>query len=171
MTVERKKEEQWLIERSSLVAIALRNCYITVYNQKYEDYRQIAYEALYKAHLKAKEEHKTYQDGYYYQCVVWRIQNERRKNMRQANRCITFDEVMEETIAGRDDWMGHLYLEQFKMQLSDLEREIFDANFNNTFNAEQIAEKFHCSASKVYKHQRRLIEKFKDYLDDLFGKS
>lgn len=149
----------WLMRYCHLVPYALKLCYIFPYHPEYEDYKQIAYEALTKAYQKNPEQ----KDAYYINAIRWDIQKEKHHQMKYGQHHASWEEYYDQYFSSSITVRSPYFKDIDALELSPIQKEILLHYLNPTCPFKYLTQSLNCSLSHLYKERQQLIQLLKEH--------
>ena len=148
----------WLTRYCHLVPYALKLCYIFPYHPDYEDYKQIAYEALTKAYQKLPEQ----KDAYYINAIRWDIQKEKHRQMKKGQHQVSIEDFYDQTFTAPIEIDATSVIDHLLLELPYIQKEILRYYLHPNGSFKALAQRLNCSVSHLYEERKKLIQYMKE---------
>lgn len=153
-------EEQFIEKYCDLIPKALKSCYIFTFNPNYEDYKQIAYEAL----IRSYHQHPIATASYYFTAIKWRIQDEKYRQQKEvSHHCHWHDEydvLFESPIVISEPEA----IRRCLPQLTEFQIHILNFYLHKQETLSSFLKRHHCTRSHFYDERKSLISTLKNNL-------
>ena len=153
-------DETFLEQHSHLIPIVLRSCYIFDFNPTYEDYWQIAYEAL----LRAYHQCPTAKEAYYFMAMKWRVQDEKYRQQKTTMQVGHWHEEYDTLFQSPVTLCEPTFLLHCAPELTSFQIQILDFYIHGQEPLQSFLDRHHCTRSHFYDERRQLITTLKNNL-------